>query len=111
MLTVSQAPWRFNFQPNQTMASTKPEAAMIPENVPAQSQHTTATVAVRLAMSEKTSSPYWARSLATSMPAEMPSMEAMIIPSTVGGTVVTRPTVTISKHISGNARILRQPRD
>ena len=57
---------------------------MIPENTPAQSQHTTATVPVRLAMSEKTASPYWAISFATSMPAEIPSMEAMIIPSTVG---------------------------
>ena len=41
--SVKVEPVRLSFQPSQTMASTSPESARIPEKAPAQSQQTTAT--------------------------------------------------------------------
>ena len=54
--TVKAAPVRCSLAPIQTMASTSPESPSIPEKVPAHSQATIATAAVRFAMSANTRS-------------------------------------------------------
>ena len=54
--TVKARPVRPIFQLTQTTASTRFESASIPENAPAQSQHTIATAAVRFAINENTDS-------------------------------------------------------
>ena len=51
--TTNHLPVRPIFIPAQTVASTSPEAPSIAANAPAQSQQTTATVAVRFAIRVK----------------------------------------------------------